>query len=343
MLDEVIESANVHGSSLLTQEAMVFLEKLHRRFHQDLQQLGEHQTNNRQLTEAHIRNTNWEVKPVRKDLQDRRIVLKNSATNLETVLDSRQPGTNLFIADYSYESLSLKDRLNAQERVKMFLQQNYFHTVPKPMAIMITPSDWRKSDDLNGLCLSACLVDVGLYLFHHTETLVRNGSAPYLCLKGLATYEEARWWNSVISYLERETNLKEGTIKASISISGENVHHLEEMLYELRDHCAGIHLVAEEDRGITDVERYVISIGHKRKTHVIREDLASDRNTNAALFEQGTREVVEGFDGKCVTDANLIKMMKGIWNHYMPEPNQIWKKRQEYLSLLHRSNQSTVV
>ena len=341
MLDEVIESANVHGSSLLTQEAMVFLERLHRHFHQDLQQLDEqqHRINNRQMTKAQIKNANWEVKPVRKDLQDRRIVLKNSATNLETVLDSRQPGPNLFIADYSYESFSLNDRLIAQELVKMFLHQNFFHTVPKPMAVMITPSDWRKSDDINGLCLSACLVDVGLYLFHHTETLVRNGSAPYLCLKGLATYEEARWWNSVISYLEREQNLKEGTIKASISITEENVHQLEEMLYALRDHCAGIHLV-EEGRGISDVARYVISIGHKRKTHVIRENLASETNSNAALFEQGTREAVEGFDGKCVTDANLIKMMKGIWNHYMPEPNQIWKRRQEYLSLV---NESTVV
>lgn len=341
MLDEVIESANVHGSSLLTQEAMVFLERLHRHFHQDLQQLDEqqHRTNNRQMTKAQIKNANWEVKPVRKDLQDRRIVLKNSATNLETVLDSRQPGPNLFIADYSYESFSLNDRLIAQELVKMFLHQNFFHTVPKPMAVMITPSDWRKSDDINGLCLSACLVDVGLYLFHHTETLVRNGSAPYLCLKGLATYEEARWWNSVISYLEREQNLKEGTIKASISITGKNVHQLEGMLYALRDHCAGIHLV-EEGRGISDVARYVISIGHKRKTHVIRENLASETNSKSALFEQGTREAVEGFDGKCVTDANLIKMMKGIWNHYMPEPNQIWKRRQEYLSLV---NESTVV
>nr|WP_255648153.1 hypothetical protein [Pseudalkalibacillus hwajinpoensis] len=208
---------------------------------------------------------------------------------------------------------------------------------------MITPSDWRRNDDLNGLCLSASLVDFGLYIFHHTETLVRNGSAPYLCLKGLATYEEARWWNTLISYLEREQNLKEGTIKASISITGENVHHLEEILYELRDHCAGIHLVAEDGRGITDVARYVISIGHKRKTHVIREGLASERNTNADLFEQGTREAVEGFDGICVTDPDLLKMMEGIWNHYMPEPNQIWKKRQEYLNLLNGSNQTTVV
>nr|WP_255639874.1 hypothetical protein [Pseudalkalibacillus hwajinpoensis] len=205
---------------------------------------------------------------------------------------------------------------------------------------MITPSDWRRKDTINGLQMSASLVDFGLYVFHHTETLKRNGSAPYLCLKGLATYEEAKWWNNVLTYLEREMNLTEGTMKATITITMENVHQTEEMLYELRNHCAGIHLI-EGNRGITDVARSVISIGHKRKTHVISE--GSEKKRQADLFETLTREAVEGFDGKCVTDASLIQMIKGIWNHYMPEPNQIWKKRNEYLSILADLNQTKIV
>ncbi|QHA91459.1 hypothetical protein [Bacillus sp. N1-1] len=343
MLDGIVESANVHGSDLLTHEAMVFLEKLHRRFHQDLQQLEEHQNRTSMngqllLDTKDIREASWEVKPVRKDLQERRVVLKNSASQLESV--HPQSGANLFIADYFTESLSFTDRLITQENLKSFIQKNFFHTVPKPIAVMITPSDWRRKDTINGLQMSASLVDFGLYVFHHTETLKRNASAPYLCLKGLATYEEAKWWNNVLSYLESEMNLKEGTMKATITITMENVHQTEEMLYELRNHCAGIHLI-EGNRGITDVARYVIGIGHKRKTHVISE--GSIKKPQADLFETGTREAVEGFDGKCVSDASLIQMMKGIWNHYMPEPNQIWKKRHEYLSVLADLNQTKVV
>ena len=342
MLDGIVESANVHGSDLLTHEAMVFLEKLLRRFHQDLQQLEEQQNrtsmNGQLLLETKdIREASWEVKPVRKDLQERRVVLKNSASQLDSV--PPQSGANLFIADYFTKSLSFTDRLIAQENLKSFIQKNFFHTVSKPIAVMITPSDWRRKDTINGLQMSASLVDFGLYVFHHTETLKRNGSAPYLCLKGLATYEEGKWWNKVLSYLEREMNLKEGTMKATITITMENVHQTEEMLYELRNHCAGIHLI--EGRGITDVARYVIGIGHKRKTHVISE--GSEKKIQADLFETGTREAVEGFDGKCVTDASLIQMMKGIWNHYMPEPNQMWKKRHEYLSVLADLNQTKVV
>ena len=343
MLDEIVESANVHERGLLTDEAMVFLKKLHRRFHQDLQQLEEQQSrtsfNGHLLLETKdIREASWEVKPVRKDLQERRVVLKNSVSHLETV--SPQSGANLFIADYFTESLSFTDRLIAQENMKSFIRKNFFHTVSKPIAVMVTPSDWRRKDTIDGLQMSASLVDFGLYVFHHTETLLRNGSAPYLCLKGLATYEEAKWWNKVLSYIEKEMNLKEGTMKATITITMENVHLTEEMLYELRDHCAGIHLI-EGNRGITDVTRYVIGIGHKRKTHVIHE--GSEKKIQADLFETGTREAVEGFDGKCVTDASLIQMMKGIWNHYMPEPNQMWKKRHEYLSVLADLNQTKVV
>ncbi|PFG12574.1 hypothetical protein [Bacillus sp. es.036] len=342
MLDGIVESANVHGSDLLTNEAMMFLEKLHRRFHQDLHQLEEQQnrTSNGQLLmeTKDIREASWEVKNVRKDLQERRVVLKNSASPLEAV--PQKSGANLFIADYFAESLSFTDRLIAQENLKSFIQKNFFHTVQKPIAVMITPSDWRRKDTINGLQMSASLVDFGLYVFHHTETLKRNGSAPYLCLKGLATYEEAKWWNNVLTYLEREMNLKEGTMKATITITMENVHQTEEMLYELRNHCAGIHLI-EGNRGITDVARYVISIGHKRKTHVISE--GSEKKRQADLFETLTREAVEGFDGKCVTDASLIQMIKGIWNHYMPEPNQMWKKRHEYLSILADLNQTKVV
>jgi malate synthase len=343
VLDGIVESANDHGSDLLTHEAMVFLEKLHRRFHQDLQQLEEHQNRTSMngqllLDTKEIREASWEVKPVRKDLQERRVVLKNSASQLESV--HPQSGANLFIADYFTESLSFTDRLITQENLKSFIQKNFFHTVPKPIAVMITPSDWRRKDTINGLQMSASLVDFGLYVFHHTETLKRNASAPYLCLKGLATYEEAKWWNNVLSYLESEMNLKEGTMKATITITMENVHQTEEMLYELRNHCAGIHLI-EGNRGITDVARYVIGIGHKRKTHVISE--GSIKKPQADLFETGTREAVEGYDGKCVSDASLIQMMKGIWNHYMPEPNQIWKKRHEYLSVLADLNQTKVV
>jgi malate synthase len=343
VLDGIVESANDHGSDLLTHEAMVFLEKLHRRFHQDLQQLEEHQNRTSMngqllLDTKEIREASWEVKPVRKDLQERRVVLKNSASQLKSV--HPQSGANLFIADYFTESLSFTDRLIAQENLKSFIQKNFFHMVPKPIAVMITPSDWRRKDTINGLQMSASLVDFGLYVFYHTETLKRNASAPYLCLKGLATYEEAKWWNNVLSYLESEMNLKEGTMKATITITMENVHQTEEMLYELRNHCAGIHLI-EGNRGITDVARYVIGIGHKRKTHVISE--GSIKKPQADLFETGTREAVEGYDGKCVSDASLIQMMKGIWNHYMPEPNQMWKKRHEYLSVLADLNQTKVV
>ncbi|MFP3361260.1 hypothetical protein R0K17_28530, partial [Planococcus sp. SIMBA_143] len=82
--------------------------------------------------------------------------LKNSASPLESV--PQKSGANLFIADYFAESLSFTDRLIAQENLKLFIQKNFFHTVQKPIAVMITPSDWRRKDTINGLQMSASLV-----------------------------------------------------------------------------------------------------------------------------------------------------------------------------------------
>jgi malate synthase len=345
VLDRNVESVIVQRSSLLTTEEIIFLENLHHRFHHDLLQCEDQQKptsfNDHLLLETkEIKESSWEVKPVRKELQDRRVVLKYSATNLKNV--SLPTDANLFIADYSCETLSTEKRLFVQDHLYAIIHDNFSDIVPKPNAVMVAPSDLRRKDVIDGLQMSASLVDFGLYVFRHTETLKRNGSAPYLYLKGLATYEEARWWNKVLTYLEKEMNLKDGTMKAAIAITMENVHQTEEMLYELRDHCAGIHLI-EEHGGITDIAKYVISIGHKRKTHVIREDLTSEKKRSADHFETGTLEAVEGFDGRCVTDSSLIQMMKGIWNHYMPEPNQIWKKRTEYLNVLADLNQTKVI
>ncbi len=341
------KGANSVENELLTNEAMEFLMKLHRRFKKDLivlhqqQELKNSIECNRFLPETkHIREGSWTIKPVRADLQDRRVVVSHSAIDKEKVLSSIKAGARQFSADFTSDEVRLfDDQMSSQYTLKQLIQKDVGVLSSYPIAFMITPRKWSDQEEnvhIGGETMSAGLFDFGLYVFHNTTSLLQHRSAPYVCLKGLKSYQEAMFWNSVFSFAEKEMKLLEGTIKASVLIRDDNsIYQIEEILYELRNHCAGLHLDLEEDGVIKDTARFVISIGHKRNTHVIANASIENKGQHSddhagTLFELGTLKAMEGFDGTCVTDANLVGMMRAIWNHYMPEPNQIWKKRHEF-------------
>ncbi len=328
---------------LLTNEAMAFLMKLHRRFEKGMRALHEKQEWRASIERKHflqetkhIREGRWNIKPVRADLQDRRVVVSHSAIDQEKVLSVIKEGASLFTADFTSNEVQLfENRICSQYNLKQLIKRDSGVLTSYKTAFMIIPRRWNEQEEniqVGGETMSAGLFDFGLYVFHNTTSLMQQRSAPYVCLKGLKTYQEAMFWNSVFSFVEKEMKLIEGTIKASVLIRDINsIYELEEVLYELRTHCAGIHFDPEQNGIMTDTARFVISIGHKRNTHVIaHSSIENKRQKRESLFELGKLKAMEGFDGTCVTDANLVGVMKGIWNHYMPEPNQIWKKRHEF-------------
>src|SRR5690606_41639102 len=53
---------------------------------------------------------------------------------------------------------------------------------------------------------------------------------------------EARLWNEVFSFSEEYLGIEHGTIRATVLIETiPAAFEMEESLYELRDHCAGLH------------------------------------------------------------------------------------------------------
>src|SRR5690606_20267188 len=88
---------------------------------------------------------------------------------------------------------------------------------------------------------SASLVDAGLYLFHNARELIERGSGPYLYLPKLESHLEARLWDEVFATAERRLGIEHGTIRATVLIETlPAAFEMEEILYELRDHCAGL-------------------------------------------------------------------------------------------------------
>ena len=88
---------------------------------------------------------------------------------------------------------------------------------------------------------SGSLVDAGLYLFHNARELIARGAGPYLYLPKLESHHEARLWDEVFTFTEQQLGLAHGTIRATVLIETlPAAFEMDEILYELRDHCAGL-------------------------------------------------------------------------------------------------------
>ena len=109
---------------------------------------------------------------------------------------------------------------------------------------MVRPRGWHLNEKnilLDDEEISASIFDFGLYFFHNAQKLIDNGTGPYFYLPKLESYLEARLWNDI--FLEAQTllNIPIGTIKATVLI--ETIFaafEMEEILYELKDHSAGL-------------------------------------------------------------------------------------------------------
>ena len=89
--------------------------------------------------------------------------------------------------------------------------------------------------------MSGSLFDFGLYFFHNAQRLLSKGTGPYFYLPKLESHLEARLWNDVFNLAQDELGLPRGTIKVTVLI--ETIlaaFEMEEILYELRDHIAGL-------------------------------------------------------------------------------------------------------
>ncbi|MDP4550679.1 hypothetical protein Q9251_07270 [Alkalihalobacillus macyae] len=354
MLEEKIGSVNSNESRLLTHEAMAFLMKLHRQFETDMKDLQELVKQNEETQKGFlsntksVRETDWTVKHVRADLQDRRLIIRHSAEDKERLQTSLQSGAKVFAADLMSEPfLTYKQRMATHANVNEEINRNNSELNVYPTSIMMIPRQWNMIEEnviVDGIAMSAGLFDFGLYLFHNTLPLSQSGSAPYFVLTGFTSYHEAKFWNNVFCFAEKEMNLVEGTVKASVLLGSDGIYQLEEVLYELRHHCSGIHLETDKSITITDAARYAINIAHKRNTHVICDDSSKGCDTEDTLkqFEFETVGVVEGFDGTCVSNPIMTDMVNAIYNHYMPGPNQIWKKRNDCIALLETVNELSV-
>ncbi|MEM9984043.1 MAG: malate synthase A, partial [Bacteroidota bacterium] len=174
-----------------------------------------------------------------------------------------------------------------------------------------------------------------------------------------------RLWNDVFVFAQSQLDIPLGTIKATCLI--ETIlasFELHEILYELRDHSAGLNC-GRWDYIFSFIKRFrnqpdfllpnraqvgmtvpfmkayselVIQTCHRRGAHAmggmaaqipIKQDAEANEAALAKVSRDKEREAKAGHDGTWVAHPGLVSVALEQFNKYMPEPNQIDKKRSD--------------
>ena len=251
-------------SELLTAPALDFIMALQLRFGaKRLQLLEKRQQAQMQIDAGHIphflpettsiRESDWEVSPVRADLKDRRVEITGPVER-KMIINALNSGAKVFMADFEDSNSPGWDNvMNGQINLRDAVNKTISFTNGKgkryalnrqTATLMVRPRGWHMHEKhvlVNGEPVSAGLFDFGLYFFHNAGKLIDNNSGPYFYLPKLEHYAEARLWNEVFVFSQDYLKIPRGTIKATVLI--ETIlaaFQLNEILWELREHSAGL-------------------------------------------------------------------------------------------------------
>jgi malate synthase len=202
---------------------------------------------------ASVREGSWRVAPVPADLEVRKVEI-TGPTDRKMVINALNSGASTYMADFEDANTpTWENMVSGQANLIDAVRRNIVFTSPEgksyslnpDLATMIVrPRGWHLLEKhllVDGAPIAGAFMDFGLYLFHNAEELLGRGSGPYFYLPKLESHLEARLWNDVFVRAQQKLGLPNGTIKATVLVETfPAAFEMEEILYELRDHSAGL-------------------------------------------------------------------------------------------------------
>ncbi|MDX1413995.1 MAG: malate synthase A [Candidatus Promineifilaceae bacterium] len=391
----ILEGIEIRGevsdrfAEILTPEAVSFVAKLERAFGKRRLALLEQRDIRQVQIDAgsmpdflpeteHIRNSDWRVAPIPQDLLDRRVEI-TGPVDRKMIINALNSGANVFMADFEDShsptwKATIEGQINLRDAVDkvitLMAPNGKFYELNENIAtLMVRPRGWHlveKHVYVDGDPVSASLFDFGLFFFHNAKSQLAKGTGPYFYLPKLESHLEARLWNDVFTMAQDELGIAQGSIRATVLI--ENIlatFEADEILYELRDHSAGLNCGRWDyifsairkfqkhsefylpDRAkvtmMTHMMRsysfYVIKVCHRREIHAmggmaaqipIKSDPKANRIALDKVRADKTREAKDGHDGTWVAHPGLVQIAKEEFDTYMPTPNQIFRKLDDF-------------
>jgi malate synthase len=382
-------------SEILTDDALEFLLALHQAFEsrraellrarQDTRKRIANGADPRFLPETeHIRNdSSWRVAPLAPGLEDRRVEITGPVDRKMTI-NALNSGAKVWLADMEDSSTPNWDNvINGQVNLRDVLSRSIDFTSPEGKeyrltgstltdlpTIVVRPRGWHLVErhmTIGDRPISGALFDFGLYFFHNAKNLIAQGRGPYFYLPKLENHLEARLWNDVFILAQDLLGIEQGTIRATVLIETITAaFEMEEILYELRDHAAGLNagrwdyifsviknfrsrgarFVLPDRAQVTMTQPFMrtyteqlVRACHRRGASAIGGMAAfipnrRDEQANAIAMERvnadKTREAGDGFDGSWVAHPDLVPVARAVFDGVLGEnPNQIARTRED--------------
>jgi malate synthase len=368
--------------SILTPEAVGFLKDLARNFEERRQQLLQRRHARQQEIDggvmpqflpetAWIRESDWVAAPIPADLEDRRVEI-TGPVDRKMIINALNSGASVFMADFEdSNSPTWRNNLDGQFNLRDAVNSTIGYVSPegkryelreRTAVLMVRPRGWHLDEKhflVDGRPISGSLFDFGLYFFHNAKALLGKGSGPYFYLPKMESHLEARLWNDIFHFAQRELGIPCGTIRATVLI--ETIlaaFEMDEIVYELREHSAGLNCGRWDyifsfikkfrnrpgfvlpNRAQVTMERHFLSsyvvllieTCHRRGVHAmggmaaqipIKNDPAANEQALEKVRQDKLREVRAGHDGTWVAHPGLVPVAKEIFDAHMPGPNQL--------------------
>jgi malate synthase len=326
---------------------------------------------------ASIRKADWKVASIPPDLADRRVEI-TGPVDRKMIINALNSGANVFMADLEDSNSptwrnNIEGQANLRDAVRREIslvtpEGKSYNLNPKPAVLFVRPRGWHLVEKhflVDGAPISGSLFDFGLFFFHNAAELLKRGSGPYFYLPKLESHLEARLWNDVFTFAQQYLGIPHGSVRATVlieTIAGS--FEMDEILYELRDHSAGLNcgrwdyifsfikkFSHASDRILPDraqvtmtrhfLKSYVdllIQTCHRRGIHAmggmaaqipIKNDAAANNVALEKVRADKLREVEAGHDGTWVAHPGLVAIAKAVFDEHMPTPNQISRLRED--------------
>jgi malate synthase len=386
---DVLGLATDEQTHLLSFEALEFVAALHREFNPTrLELLRQRKLRQEAIDRGEmprflpetqsVREGQWQVLPVPDDLRNRRVEI-TGPVDRKMVINGLNSGANCYMADFEDAHSptwqgTMQGQMNVRDAVRGTIEylnpEGKRYTLNGQVAtLLVRPRGWHLSEKhirVDGQPISASLFDFALYVFHNARHRMTHDTGIYLYLPKLEHYLEARLWNDVFVRAQELLDIPQGTIKATVLI--EHIlaaFQMEEILYELRHHCAGLNcgrwdylfsyikkFARKEEFIVPDRARVTmtaplmraysllcIKTCHKRGTFAmggmaayipIKDDPIANEAALEKVREDKRREATDGHDGTWVAHPGLVQIACEEFNKVLGDkPNQIDRQRDD--------------